>query len=78
VPLVLVGLPGADEDEVPGILKFDPDDGATLDLLGSLKGLEGVIDLLEPEIILGRSSNGKLITLKDCERTLGRSPSVRG
>jgi hypothetical protein len=64
-------LPGADEDEVPGILKFDPDDGATLDLLGSLKGLEGVIDLLEPEIILGRSSNGKLITLKDCERTLG-------
>jgi hypothetical protein len=22
-------LPGADEDEVPGILKFDPDDGAT-------------------------------------------------
>ncbi|HZC83249.1 MAG TPA: hypothetical protein VE194_02395 [Rubrobacter sp.] len=34
-----MGLPGADEDEVPGILKFDPDDGATLDLLGSWLGL---------------------------------------
>jgi hypothetical protein len=43
---------------VPGILKFDPDDGATLDLLGSLKGLKGVIDPLEPEIILGSRRTG--------------------
>lgn len=64
-------LPGADEDRVPGILKFDPDEGATLDLMGSLKGLEGIIDPLEPEMILGLSSDGKLVTLKDCGRTLG-------
>lgn len=64
-------LPGAGEDKVPGILKFDPDNGATLNLLGSLKGFEGLIDPLDPEIILGLSSDGKLITLKDCGRTLG-------
>ncbi len=65
-------LPGADEEKVPGILKFDPDDGAILDLLGSLKGLKGVIDPLEPEIILGLSPDGNPITLKDCGRTLIR------
>lgn len=59
-------LPSADEEKVPGILKFDPEDGASLDLLGSLKGLKGVIDPLEPEIILGLSADGKLITLQDC------------
>jgi ApeA N-terminal domain 1 len=72
------GLPGADEDEVPGTLKFDPDEGATLNLLGSLKGLRGVIDPLEPEIILGRSSDGKLVTLKDCGRSLGNLAIGRG
>ncbi len=64
-------LPGADGDKVPGLLKFEPDDGSTLDLLGSLKGLKGVIDPLEPEIILGLSSDGKLITLADCRKTSG-------
>jgi ApeA N-terminal domain 1 len=55
-------LPGADIHKVPGILKFDPDAGATLNLLGSLKGLAGVTDPLEPEIILGISSDGRSIT----------------
>jgi hypothetical protein len=64
-------LPGEAGDKVPGILKFDPDDGATLDLLGSLKGLEGVIELLEPKIILGLSSNGRRITLHECDKSLG-------
>jgi len=41
-------LPGADIHKVPGILKFDPDAGATLNLLGSLKGLAGVTDPLTP------------------------------
>lgn len=62
---------GAGEDKVPGILTFDPDDGATLDLLGSLKGLEDATDTFDPEIILGLSSNGRLITLKGCGRTKG-------
>ncbi len=64
-------LPGAAEDGTFGILKFNPDNGAILDLMGSLKGLEGVVDPLEPEIILGLSSDGKLLTLKDCAKTLG-------
>ena len=64
-------LPGAAEDGTLGILRFNPDKGATLDLMGSLKGLEGIVDPLEPEIILGLSSDGKSLTLKDCAKTLG-------
>lgn len=56
---------------MPGILKFDPDDRATLNLLGSLEGVEGVTELLEPEIILGLSSDGKFITLHHCRQTVG-------
>ena len=64
---------------MPGILKFDPGNGAIiLDLLGSLKGLKGVIDPHESEIILGLSSDGKLVTLKDCGRTLGNLAIGRG
>jgi ApeA-like protein len=64
-------LAGTDGDKVPGILKFDPDAGATLDLLGSLEGLPGAIDPLEPEIILGISSDGRHITLQDSGKTWG-------
>jgi hypothetical protein len=64
-------LPGSEKDKVPGTLRFDPDEGAILDLLGSPKGLEGVIEPIEPEIILGLSSDGEYITLKDCGRTKG-------
>jgi ApeA N-terminal domain 1 len=71
-------LPGADDDKVPGILKFDPDAGATLSLLGSLKSLAGVIDPLEPEIILGISSDGRRITLRDCGKTSGNLAIGRG
>ena len=56
---------------MPGILEFDPDGGATLHLMGSLKGLEGIMKPLEPEIILGLSSDGKSVTLKGCGKTLG-------
>ena len=56
---------------MPGTLRFDPDEGATLDVMGSLKGLEGIVDPFEPEIVLGLSSEGKEITLKDCARTWG-------
>ena len=43
-------LPGASDNRVPGILWFDPDEGASLDLMGSLKGLEGIVNPLDPEI----------------------------
>jgi hypothetical protein len=39
--------------------------------MGSLQGLEGFTEPFEPEIIYGLSSDGKLITLKDCGKTLG-------
>jgi hypothetical protein len=64
-------LPGQDGNGVPGILEFDPDKGADLRLMGSLKGLEDITDPLEPEIIQGLSSDGKRITLKDCAKILG-------
>ena len=63
-------IPGAEENRVPGTLSFDPDEGATLDLMSSPKGLEGIVDPLEPEVILGLPSDGKPITLKGCGRTL--------
>src|SRR5215210_2546945 len=64
-------LPGAGEHSVPGIVEFKPDKGTTLNLMGSLKGLEGIVDPIEPEIILGLSSDGKLLTLRDCAKILG-------
>ena len=51
-------------------MSFDPDEGATLNLMSSPKGLEGIVDPLEPEVILGLPSDGKPITLKGCGRTL--------
>ena len=64
-------LPGANDNGVPGILEFDLDTGASLRLMGSLQALEGFTEPFEPEIIYGLSSDGKLITLKDCGKTLG-------
>ncbi len=63
---------------MPGTLRFDPDEGATLDLLGSFGRLEdsvgGIGNLVGSptyDIILGLSSHGKDVTLKDCRRTQG-------
>ncbi len=64
-------LPETPEARVPGTLRFSPDSGATLDLLGSLKepgnhfaALER--ELVQPEVILGVSSKGKPVTLWGC------------
>src|SRR3954464_481988 len=64
-------LPGTSDSRVPGTLIFDPEEGITLNLLGSLSGLDGVSVPLEPELILGLSSDGRTITLKECSRTMG-------
>lgn len=58
-------LPAEPEKEVPGTLRFTPDDGATLDLIGSFKDMTQMGTTLNPEIILGFSS-GKNITLHKC------------
>lgn len=59
-------LPDKPEEQVPGTLEFDPDSGATLDLLGSFKDFGDLTTSLQPKLILGFSSDGKSITLRDC------------
>lgn len=71
-------LPGASERSVPGTLKFNPNEGTTLELMGSLNSIEENIAPIEPDIILGISSDGQVITLKDCWRTRGSLPIGRG
>jgi len=62
-------LPDKPEEQIPGTLRFTPDEGAVLDLIGSFKDIKDMNKILEPEIILGVSSNGKNITLHKCFET---------
>lgn len=55
-------LPDNEENYITGILKFNPEDGAYLELMGQLSGY----DELEANIILGKTSDGKNITLYKC------------
>lgn len=69
-------LPNKSKEKIGGILKFDSNKGAFLELVGgSFKNIEGKKEkiitekILEPkrrEVILGISSNGKYITLHNC------------
>lgn len=55
-------LPGNEENYISGILKFNSDEGAHLELIGQLAGYEN----LETDIIIGKTSNGTNITLYKC------------
>ena len=57
-------LPNEREIQVPGKLKFDPDEGARLELIGIFKSAPD-----EAEIILGESIDGRAITLHKCFQT---------
>jgi hypothetical protein len=57
-------LPAEPEKQVPGTLRFTPNEGATLDLIGSFRDMTQMGTTLDPEIILGFS--GKRITLHKC------------
>ena len=61
-------LPENPEKRLPGILKFTPDEGGVLELIGSFKNkrLGEMNNLIDPEIIVGVSSHGKNITLYKC------------
>ncbi len=65
-------LPDKPEKQVSGILKFTPEEGAILDLIGSFKDIKNKnkSEILEPEIILGVSSKGEFITLNKCVETM--------
>ena len=56
-------LPEKPEEKIPGTLKFNNDDGVTLDLFGSFKTNKSRTNKREYEIILESTSNGKWITL---------------
>ena len=62
-------LPDKPNEKVSGTLIFTSNKGAILDLIGSLKNIKDLDKMLNTEIILGISSNGKHITLYKCFET---------
>ena len=68
-------LPDKPEKQISGTLRFTPNEGAILDLIGSFKATKDINKILKPEIILG-ISNGKKITLHKCFETKLNNVSV--
>jgi len=56
-------LPENQERKIAGTLKYSPEDGPILELIGSFWNLPGLQKVIGPDIILGKSDNGKIITL---------------
>jgi hypothetical protein len=56
-------LPIDPNKKVAGILSFNQEDGAELELIGQLSSILDFNEIHSPEIILGISTDGKLITL---------------
>src|SRR6266566_120261 len=67
-------LPSEADKKVPGTLKFTQAIGALLEITGSLSASDG---LIESAVILGVSTDGKEITLRECFET-HRSVHVPG
>ena len=59
-------LPEKPDNKVSSKLKFHPVEGLKLQLIGSFKELKDLNTFLQPLIILGITSNGKIITLYKC------------
>jgi hypothetical protein len=59
-------LPESPEKKIPGTLRFDPVDGLNLKLNGLFKELRDLNVFLNPDIILGKTSNSGPITLYKC------------
>ena len=72
----LFWLEGAPDDKVAGRLKFEASNGAHLDLIGSLSGLEWSDKLGGPFRIHGVAAN-RLLTLDNCLQT-GRTTAFPG
>ncbi len=62
-------LPDNPDEKIAGNLLFDPEEGATLKLIGSFKSIQNFDTLLEYEVIFGISTNGKYMTLYNCAET---------
>jgi len=63
-------LPSNSENKVSGIMKFSPEDGIYLELLGTFETIKKLdCDSVDSyEIVLGFTKNGKLITLSEANR----------
>lgn len=59
-------LPENPKKKISGTLRFNLREDANLELIGSFKEVKGINTLLQPNIILGITSNGKIITLYEC------------
>lgn len=59
-------LPENPQNRIKGTLKFSPNEGATLDLIGSFKDIKNFDKAIEPDIIVGETTNGKAVTLYKC------------
>lgn len=57
-------LPENPGNKMAGTLRFSPHEGAILELIGSFKGVENMLQLTDHEIILGYC--GKMVTLYEC------------
>ena len=62
-------LPDKSDDQIFGTLKYSPVNGAILDLIDSFKKNRDINLLLQPDIILGNSSDFEKITLHKCFET---------
>ena len=62
-------LPDKPEEQISGTLKYSPVNGAILDLIESFKKNRDRNLLLQPDIILGNSSDDEEITLHKCFET---------
>lgn len=62
-------LPTDKGQRVHGTLTFDPKDGTDLELYGSLSGDNFFPEFKDQEIILGLTSDSKLVTLYNCSMT---------
>lgn len=65
-------LPDNEENKLPGTVRFTQESGIELNLLGSFKLLEQMIESPEYELVLGVTEDGKVFTLFDCLETNSR------
>lgn len=63
-------LPNKPRRRLPGTLRFSPEEGARLELIGTFQREPEInIGLLEPTVISGISTDGKRVTLYECTET---------
>ena len=70
-------LPDAPEARISGILNYDPNEGIFLELIGTFSNLISYDQNRSYDIVIGVSTNGKMVTLYNCME-IKRSLSIPG